>query len=394
MKKALTVLPIVTALALAAVAYGKTDGSSAPARSSAPAAVDAATVSCSAAQIGFMGPITGPAASIGAEQRNWARFGVTRFDRLLGLRTRMVEFDTQLVASQAATRATQAASNRNIVAVVGPAGSQEVLAVARTFRGLAYMSGSATRTSLTVGPDRIKTFFRTVGNDFAQGRTDARFIRFTLNARRVWIIDDQSAYSVPLADRAQTLLRSYGVSVTRESVNQNQTDFSSIIARIAANTQVVFLPWQLANRAMTFYQQLRTQGKSRIRLVGSDGLDSNDFLGAEGSYFSAFAPDITRSKDRGIQSIIRAYRAKYGNFASTFGPPSYLAVQAELTALKAACKDKRVTRAEMLAQIRKVKIKKSILGGSLAFRSNGDPAAARFYLFQIRNGKPVFVGGA
>src|SRR5919199_286410 len=339
MKKALTVLPIVTALALAAVAYGKTDGSSAPARSSAPAAVDAATVSCSAAQIGFMGPITGPAASIGAEQRNWARFGVTRFDRLLGLRTRMVEFDTQLVASQAATR-----------------------------------------TSLTVGPDRIKTFFRTVGNDFAQGRTDARFIRFTLNARRVWIIDDQSAYSVPLADRAQTLLRSYGVSVTRESVNQNQTDFSSIIARIAANTQVVFLPWQLANRAATFYQQLRTQGKSRIRLVGSDGLDADDFFGAEGSYFSSFAPDITRSRDRSVQAIVRAYRARFGNFASTFGPPTYLAVQAELTALKAACKDKRVTRAEMLAQIRKVKISKSILGGTLSFGSNGDPAAARFYL--------------
>ena len=392
MKKGLMAALVVAALgalAVTAVAAGRSSGSTPAA---VPAAANAATVACRSAQIGLMAPITGPAASIGEEQRDWARFAALRFNRLLKLRVRMVEFDTQLTASIAATRSVQAASNSRIVAVVGPAGSQEVIASARAFRSMAYISGSATRTSLTVGTDRIRTFHRTVGNDDAQARTDARFIRFRLNARRVWVIDDQTAYSVPLANRAQQLLRSYGVAVTRESVSREQTDFSSLIARIPRNTQVVFLPWQIAANAMTFYNQLRTQGKSNIRIVGSDGLDSEDFYRANGSYYSAFAPDIRRSRNRTVQAIIRAYRARFGNFQSTFGPPTYLGVEAALRAIKASCANGTVTRGEVLRNLKRIRIRQSILGGSLRFRANGDPADARFYLFQVRNGRPVFVG--
>ena len=64
----------------------------------------------------------------------------------------------------------------------------------------------------------MPTFFRTVGTDYAQSTTDADFIRKGLGAKSVWIVDDGSDYSMPLADRVERLLRQNGVTVTRDSV--------------------------------------------------------------------------------------------------------------------------------------------------------------------------------
>jgi branched-chain amino acid transport system substrate-binding protein len=377
------------ALVVVAAATARTDANG-PAAAAAPAK---AAVACSGARIGIMGPFTGPAASIGQEQLKWARYGLASFNRQNRTNFRLREADTQLNPAQATTRATQLAADPNVLVVVGPAGSQEVQAVARTFRGMPFVGASATNTSLTIGARRIPSFFRVVGNDASQAVTDSRFIRDELNGRRVWIIDDQTSYSVPLANGVQRNLRASGATVTRESVNQNQTDFSSLITRIADDTQVVFLPWQLANRAATFYQQMREQGKSAV-ILGSDGLDSGDFIGvANGSYFSAFAPDIRRSRNAAIRRIINGYVRQYGAraFQSNFGPPTYLATQAAYVALRAACADGQATRAEVLRLLRRTNIPNTILGGNLRFNRNNDPLAARFYLFRVVNGKAQFI---
>ena len=69
----------------------------------------------------------------------------------------------------------------------------------------------------------------------------------------------------------QAKLRAKNVTVTRDSVNVGQvSDFSSLVAKIPANTQVVYIPWQIAAKAQLFGQQLREQGK-QATLFGSDG---------------------------------------------------------------------------------------------------------------------------
>jgi branched-chain amino acid transport system substrate-binding protein len=359
----------------------------------AQSAVSAAQLACSKASVGIMGPFTGPAASIGQEQLKWGQYAAFLNNKTKGAtKIRLKQFDTQLDAAQAATRAVQVGSDASILAVVGPAGSQEVISTADTFtsKKLGYISGSATRTSLTVGQDKISNFFRTVGNDNSQGGTDAGFIKNDLKATRVWIIDDQSAYSVPLANRAEGLLKTGGATVTRESVNQSQTDFSSLIARIPSNTQVIFLPWQLAARAQTFYQQARQQGKTAA-MLGSDGLDASEWIStANGQYFSSFAPDVKKIKTAYVKSLVSGYLKKYGDFKSTFGPPTFVGVQVAAAAIKAACKDGKATRAEVLAQIRKVNLTRTVLGYGIKFRG-GDPVSAKFYIYKITDGNAVFV---
>ena len=73
------------------------------------------------ASIGVMAPITGDAAELGEEQRNWAQFGLDRFNKENGTKLKLVEGDTQLDPGQASTVAQEFVSNDAIVAVVGPA---------------------------------------------------------------------------------------------------------------------------------------------------------------------------------------------------------------------------------------------------------------------------------
>ncbi|HKN46082.1 MAG TPA: ABC transporter substrate-binding protein, partial [Propionibacteriaceae bacterium] len=151
---------------------------------------------------------------------------------------------------------------------------------------------------------------------------------------------------------------------------------------------VVFLPWQVAANAQLFYQQMVEQGKS-AKIFGSDGLDSGDFK-APGRYVSAFARDIHGL--RGTAAVIKEYEDRYGKNWGTFGPPTYVTVQALLTAMKKACKDDKSSRAEVLKNLRTTRLPATILGLPVQFDRKGQNKFAKFYIYRITGSKRALVG--
>jgi branched-chain amino acid transport system substrate-binding protein len=364
------------AAVVAAVSTAATDGAKAR------QAAGAATVTCSksrALSVGFALPVTGPAASLGSQQRGWGRFFVTRWNATHknGYKIKLVEGDTQLPnAAEAIKVANTFSSNSAILAVAGPAGSQEVQDSTSAYKsgGLAFVSGSATRTSLTDG-SRKGFFYRVIPNDAQQGPRVSSYIVNTLKAKTVHIIDDQEAYSTGLADEVQGRLRDAGVTVTRDSVSQQATSFAGQIAKIGSGVQVVYIPWQLSSQAQAFGQQLRAAGKSAT-LFGSDGLFDPDNFKIAGSYVSFFPLDFK-------SSLITAYKRSHNGSQDYFGAPTYEALHVVAQAIQTACADKRVTRAEVRAKIARTKFAKTILGVPLAFSANGDVKNGRFSIYKI-----------
>lgn len=366
MRKALvSILSAFTALVALAVATGTAGGST---TAGSPTATEQAQITCGRTRsLGVAAPVTGPAASIGAQQLRWARFYVTRYNAShTRTKFRVVAGDTQLPdTAQAIQVAERFASNRAILGMVGPAGSQEVQVSTAPLRngGLGFVSGSATRTSLTTDGTRRGLFFRVVPNDDQQGPRVANYIRGTLRHTRVVVVDAQNSYSTGLADTVQRVLRDGGVTVQRESVNEaDTTDFSSLVARIPGNTQSVYIPWQLAPKAQLFGQQLRAAGKNAI-LFGSDGLFDPDNFKIPGSYVSFFPIDLR-------SPIIAAYRRGPGRGSSElFGLPSYQAAMVVGRAIDKACANGRATRAEVRRFITSTNIPKaqSLLGFRIRF---------------------------
>jgi branched-chain amino acid transport system substrate-binding protein len=373
---------VVGSLALAAAAYGRPEATTAPTGVDRAQAADAQLLRCgNRAKIGILAPITGQVASLGQQQLGWARYFVTRWNRFHKLKITLVQGDTQLPDTAAALRAAQQiAGNSQVLASVGPAGSQEVVVSSPPLksRGAAFVSGSATRTSLTQEAIRKGFFYRVVPPDAIQAQSVSNYITQTLRARNVYIVDDQEAYGVGLSDAVQAILRARGVTVTRDSVNVGTaTDFSSVVAKIGGNVNVVYIPWQIAAKAQLFGQQLRTQGK-QAALFGSDGLFDPSTFKITGAYVSFFP--VARTS-----GLITGYRNSHGGDAQYFGAPTYAATQVVVNAVDRACKNGTATRAEVRAQIARTNIaaRTSVLGLPIRFDANGDIRGGRFGIFRV-----------
>src|SRR3954465_2169136 len=204
-------LALGAALAIVAGAYATPERAAAPAAQSGSAA---ASVKCGKTRtIGFMVPATGPAASIGVQQQHWAQYYVSTYNKThKGTKFRLQTEDTQLGAptgtAEALKGAQALAGSPNVLGVVGPAGSNEIVGVTKTLMdgGLAWVSGSSTRTTLTTDGTRTGYMFRTVPPDAIQGPTAANYIAKVLKYKRVYIIDDQETYSTGLADAVEGVL--------------------------------------------------------------------------------------------------------------------------------------------------------------------------------------------
>lgn len=359
-------------------------------------------VSCkSTLKIAIVTPLTGGAGFIGNAQLRWAKYAVATLPQTLGLKIKLVTGDTPVEQGPAPAQALaqKYVADKSVVAVIGPATSGAVAATSQTYAdaGLAHISPSATRTSLTKGSPREATssFFRVVPGDYIQGPSDARFMIDKLNAKKVVIIDFQEPYSVGLADAAQSVLKAKGVEVIRLSTSVKTTDFSSLVTKVPNDAQVVFFPTQQPEDAQTFGQQLLEQGK-KAKLFGGDGSNSPDKFKIAGSYVSNFAPDISGIATS--KALIAGWKkANPGQSLESFGPPTYGAVQVALRAIKRACtagngqiKDRR----DVVRNVKKGAIPNWILGGTFRFSTkSNDPLNAKFYIFQIQtNGTYKLVG--
>ena len=383
----------VAALTTAAFGSGKS-----PSRAASAGSVSAAAVKCGSTRtIGIAAPYTGPAADIGNQQVRWAKYYVKRWNAQKANKHRKIKVvngDTQLGVDTAfAVKVAQSfASNSKLLGVVGPAGSQEVVASTSAYKGgrLGFVSGSATRTTLTDGHtdgNRRGYFFRTVPNDGAQAPVVANWMTKKLKWKRVYIIDDQETYSQGLADGVEKILKNRGVTTLRDSISQQASDFSSTIAKIPGSYQGIYIPWQLAPQAQAFGQQLKAAGKGNIKLFGSDGLFAPGVWKITGSYDSAFPYDPT-------SPIVKTYIKAHKGNGEFFGLPSYVAAQVVVGAVTKACADGKATRAEVRKNIAKTKLKKTILGFPLSFVSTGEmKRPASFGVFQIqKNGSFKRIG--
>src|SRR5882724_5505940 len=158
---------IASAAALAALAIV----ASAIARPTAPASASASGL-CKSAGLAYGGPLSGGAAFLGDDQRNWMRLfisywnsgkpipGVPKAMKRVKL-TDAFDGDGQLNGQVAATVAAQMVSNSKVLGVVGFAGTNENLGGAPVLirGGLAMISGYATGDQLTDGKTLGKGYF-------------------------------------------------------------------------------------------------------------------------------------------------------------------------------------------------------------------------------------------
>jgi branched-chain amino acid transport system substrate-binding protein len=385
------------ALALSALIAGgcgssssSTSSGSSSSSSTTAAASSGSSKSCTAS-IAIEGPLTGPVAQVGLEQLHFAQLAVANDNAANHTDVTLAQDDTQLTPSIAVSKSESIVAT-NAVAVVGPAGSQEVEAVGPIFgkAGIAFVSGSATLPALT-SSGKNPTYFRVVPDDDVQGPQDANYVVNHLHPKAVLIIDDDEAYSQGLVNVMLPILKKAGIPVDHQTLNGTDTGAtlaaaikSLVTSHLTAADGVTLLPWQAATNAQMFGQDAKQAGKTTI-LFGTDGTNSPSQFNIPGSYVSTFGPDISEGNPSALDKSIVAGVAKYGPYGP-FGVPTYEAADVVMKAIASVCKSGQTpSRANVLAAIKQTNIPAADnpLGVPVAFTSDGNLAGNNGYLFKI-----------
>ncbi len=157
--------------------------------------------------------------------------------------------------------------------------------------GIVMISGSATRTDLTLNQPESNFFFRTAYTNANEGQLQARYVIARLDADTTYVIDDSELYGTDLASSVQQALRLSGRQVTRESIERKTADFSELAGRIAADNPDVVIFAGFNPEAALLYRQLRDAGYTGPFISDDGAVSEPDFIAplgelSEGALFA------------------------------------------------------------------------------------------------------------
>ncbi|MFC7548532.1 branched-chain amino acid ABC transporter substrate-binding protein [Plantactinospora sp. GCM10030261] len=275
-------------------------------------------------KLAFFGALTGDAANLGINIKNGAKLAVEEYnEKNADCKVELLEKDSQGDEKQAVGLAREIVKDTKIIGVIGPAFSGETEAAAPVWEEaqLPMISPSATRTDLST--KGWKMFHRGLGNDASQGPAAAAYIKDTLKAQKVYVIDDQSAYGAGLS---KNVVDSLGpLKVGEDKVERNVTkDFNPVITKIKSSGADAVFYGGYYQEASILVKQMRAAGVTAT-MVAADGVKDPGYVeaagneNAEGTILTCPCAPTTEAKGNFAEN----YKKKWGQDSGTYSDIAY-----------------------------------------------------------------------
>lgn len=413
-------LLVLASLVLAACGTTPTEAPATEAATEAPA-TEAATEAPSAAyectdelgcvtiapdepvHIAFWGVLSGADSTLGEDSKRGVEIAIDdKGGKLFGHDILLTSEDAGCTPDGGATAASKLAADPSLVGLIGSSCSDETVGgiAAITNAGLTTISASNTRPALTDpnrGPD-YAGYLRTAHSDAFQGKAVAEFAYNVLGVRKAATIHDGSAYAEALqqvfADNFKAL---GGEIVAQEAVAKDATDMRPVLTSIAAaGPEFIYYPVFVAAGGFITAQMREIAGLENVKIAGSDGIFTPDFLKAAGPnalgmYLSS--PDFGAFPE-GYAAFIEKHNAKYGGAPlSVFHAHAYDAANILFNALEQVA----VVDADGTVHVPKGALREAIyatkdfkgITGTLSCSPSGDCGAPVIAIYEIMNADPA-----
>ncbi|WP_284974363.1 MULTISPECIES: branched-chain amino acid ABC transporter substrate-binding protein [unclassified Arthrobacter] len=334
--------------------------------------------------LAYGGAETGPNAQLGINIFNGIQLAINQHNQANpGCQVQFKKFDTEGDPNKATGPVTQMVSESDIVGVVGLPFSGESKATGNIFeqKGLVHITPSATNPGLT--KNGWTTFYRALGNDAVQGPAAAKFLTDKLQAKKVYLVQDDSDYGIGLGTQTSQALG--GALAGSDKVITGQKDFSAVISKIMnTKADTVYYAGYYAEGA-PFDQQLVAKGFTGS-FVGPDGVKDDQFIKQAGdassnAYFTC--PCIPGEL---IPDFASAYKAIANADPGTYSIEGYDAA----TVLLSGIDKGKQTRADLLSWVKSYDA--DGLSKHYKWDSTGELATPDVYGYKVENGKIVPIG--
>ena len=357
-----------------------------------------ANAAVTSVSLAFQAPLTGPNALTGQDELTGVRFALSEYAATNpAIKVELVLADDQGDPTVAGSVAPGIAANKKVIGLVGPAysGATQASLPAYKASGLPLISPSATRVSLTdrkAPVNGFPIFKRVVANDKFQGPALVRYATKGITSPKVYLVDDVSAYGAGLAAYAKLTITA-AMDAGKDSVPQNTSDYTSVVAKVKASGANVVIYCGYAPDAAKFVKALRDGGYTGVFASG-DGTLKADFPvnagkgAAEGARLTA--------ADVPFENVATAAQmAAFTKLTGVKVPGTYVTSSYNATNVFLACIKQGVTTRPGMQNCVTNGTFQGIAGDTIKFDRYGDIiGGAAVGAFTIKDGKVAYVGVA
>ena len=339
-------------------------------------------------RIGLVAPLTGPQAHLGKDNDNGARLALDEINAAgltLGgkkVRLELISEDDQ-ADPRTATIIAQKLVDNGVAGVIGHLNSGATIPASKVYHdaGIPQISPSATAIAYTA--QGFDTTFRVMTNDEQQGKVLGGFAVSKLNATRIAIIDDRTAYGQGLADEfAKAAVAAGAQVVAREFTSDRSTDFMAILTSIKGkNPQLLFFGGMDAQGG-PMAKPMKQLGLN-AQLLGGDGLQTTEFIklaGADAAGVLASSPGLALAAMPGGQAFREKFTARFGSM-QIYAPYAYDAMQVMVAAMRRA---DSADPHKYLAALAGTDYQG--VTGPVRFDAKGDVAGGSVTIYRVQNG--------
>lgn len=341
--------------------------------------------------IAYQGPLSGDNKQLGINMDNAVQLAVEQAQAKgdLPFNLKFVNSDDAGDPAQAPTAAQKLIDDASVVAVVGPAFSGATAAAEPLFSQskLVSVTPSATRADLTsLG---FTSFYRVITGDNIQGAKVADYMSKSLKSKKVYIVDDKSAYGAGLTKFVKEGLTANSVAVVSEGIAPTK-DYSAIATKVAGSgSDSVFYGGYYAELAL-FVKALKAAQYKGI-IVSDDGAKDDQLIkqggaSVEGVYISC--PCGPTAENDAAKAFAADYKAKFGVETGTYSAESFDAANALIAAMKSVGGE--LTRESVLAAVKNVNHKG--ITHDIKFDDKGEGGTGEIFMYQVKSGAIALLG--
>jgi branched-chain amino acid transport system substrate-binding protein len=313
-------------------------------------------------------------------------------------------WDDNFDPATAATVQAQGLDDPYFLGLIGPSNSVTSLGTMQTLQAhsISFISWFATNPKVT--DSGYSVAHRVCSRDDTEAPASARFM-VSKGAKRIEVLASRQDQTQGLADALVGWLKTNApdVVVQRDTVQNGQSDYSTIITKIKAfNPDWIYFSADDNVEVPPLATQLRQAGFTigkNLNWMGSDGqFDPALITKSQGAWEGAYVPNVFPDPTSvpSAQSMVAHMKADYGaDFIDTKAGPWWGAV-AEATQIliqaiqRSPVKNGKISREDVLYHLNHDTF--DTLFGPVKFDSKGDVAGAGVYMFQAKGSVMSYLG--
>jgi branched-chain amino acid transport system substrate-binding protein len=280
-------------------------------------------------KIATQSPLSGGSATLGEAIKLGAQLALEEQKekfKELGFDLQLVPYDDQGDPKKGVANAELLGADNSILAVVGHLNSGVAIPSSVTYEKYKIPMVSPANTATEVTDRGLAAVNRIVARDDFQGPAGAEFAVKTLGAKKIFVIQDKTAYGTGLAEAFKGAAEELGAEIVGfEGITVGEKDFNGVLNQVVAQAPDLVYFGGLYSEGGLLIKQGREKGLE-VPFMGGDGLDSSTLVEIAGdlvknTFITSVAGD-TMATDAG-KDFAAKYKDKYGKNVESYSAYGY-----------------------------------------------------------------------